>query len=97
MSGLKDKVVLVTGASSGIGEGTALHLASLGCRLSLVARNEKKLLEVQSQCKVAGSLDVVVFPLDLSIGENCVKAVENTVQHYGSKLTINQAGGYEQK
>ena len=38
MSGLKDKVVLVTGASSGIGKGTAIHMAGLGCKLSLVAR-----------------------------------------------------------
>ncbi len=46
MSGLKGKVVLVTGASSGIGEGTAVHLSSLGCKLALVARNKERLDEV---------------------------------------------------
>ena len=38
MAGLKDKVVLVTGASSGIGKGTAIHMAGIGCKLALVAR-----------------------------------------------------------
>ena len=42
MAGLKDKVVLVTGASSGIGKGTAIHMAGIGCKLALVARYKIK-------------------------------------------------------
>jgi len=39
MSGLKGKIVLITGASSGIGRGTAVHFATLGCKIAIVARN----------------------------------------------------------
>ena len=86
MSGLKDKVVLVTGASSGIGKGTAIHMAGLGCRLSIVARNTEALAEVAELCKKAGSPDVLVAPHDLSIEDECVKAVEETVAHFGGEF-----------
>ncbi|WAR30597.1 Y0419-like protein [Mya arenaria] len=43
MESLKDKVAIITGASSGIGEGVAVHLASLGCRLVLTGRTQEKL------------------------------------------------------
>jgi len=55
MAGLKDKVVLITGASSGIGRGTAVHFASLGSRISLVARNLDHLKAVAEECKAAGA------------------------------------------
>ncbi len=51
MSGLKGKVVLVTGASSGIGEATAVHMSTLGCKVALVARNEGRLEEVAARCE----------------------------------------------
>ena len=44
---VKDKVVVVTGASSGIGKATALKLAAAGAKVILVARGEEKLLETQ--------------------------------------------------
>ena len=50
MSSLKDKVVLITGSSSGIGAATALEFATKGSRLSLVARNIEKLEEVANEC-----------------------------------------------
>ena len=47
---LKNKVVWITGASSGIGEFTAYQLASAGCRLVLSARRESELERVKKQC-----------------------------------------------
>src|SRR5262249_2335190 len=44
---VRDKVVVVTGASSGIGKATALKLASAGAKVILVARGEDKLLETR--------------------------------------------------
>jgi NAD(P)-dependent dehydrogenase (short-subunit alcohol dehydrogenase family) len=46
MSGLRGKIVLITGASSGIGRGTAVHFASFGCKLALVARNLDHLVTI---------------------------------------------------
>jgi len=93
MSGLKDKVVLVTGASSGIGKGTATHMAGLGCKLALVARNGEALAKVAEECKELGSPDVLVAPHDLSVEEECVKSIEETVQHFGGlDVLVNNAG-----
>lgn len=82
MSGLKLKVVLITGASSGIGAGTAKHFASLGCKLALVSRNEENLRKVADECKAAGAEDVVVLPKDLAVTDACIAAVKETVDHY---------------
>ncbi len=83
MSGLKGKVVLVTGASSGIGAGTAEHLASLGCRLALVARNRERLEAVARRCAELGAPETFVAPHDLAKAEECVRAVEETVAKFG--------------
>ena len=58
MAGLKDKVVLVTGASSGIGKGTAIHMAGIGCKLALVARYKIKNNPNRELIKIAGSIDI---------------------------------------
>ena len=58
-SSLTGKVILISGASSGIGAGTAVHLATLGTRLALVARNELALGEVRDRCQAAGARSVL--------------------------------------
>lgn len=48
----KGKVVLITGASSGIGAGTAVHFSTLGAKLALVGRSSlEKLAEVVAECE----------------------------------------------
>lgn len=47
---LNGKIVWITGASSGIGEGLAYVLASVGCKLVLSATNESKLRNVAQRC-----------------------------------------------
>ena len=47
---MEGKVVLVTGASSGIGADTGKHFASLNCKLALVARNAENLEKVKQKC-----------------------------------------------
>ena len=54
-STLSGKVVLITGASSGIGAGSAKYFASLGCKLALVARSKEKLESVKQECVESGA------------------------------------------
>jgi NADP-dependent 3-hydroxy acid dehydrogenase YdfG len=86
MAGLRGKVVLVTGASSGIGQGTAIHMASLGCKLSLIARNMEALKTVSEKCKEAGSPDVYIASHDLADEKECIDAVNETVKHFGGNV-----------
>ncbi|WP_126245945.1 SDR family NAD(P)-dependent oxidoreductase [Chitinophaga rhizosphaerae] len=60
-----EKVIWITGASSGIGEALAIRLSALGARLILTSRNAEALVEVKARC--AGT--VAVLPADLSTGE----------------------------
>ena len=83
MSGLKDSVVLITGASSGIGAETARHFASLGSKLAIVARNVEKLEEVASHCREDGSPEVLVIPKDISNQEACGEVIQTTTTHFG--------------
>ena len=88
MAGLKGKVILITGASSGIGEATALHMATLGCRLSLIARNLRSLKEVSQQCQKMGSPDVYFASHDLSEKNECIAAINETINHFGGNEII---------
>ena len=56
ISSLSGKVVLITGASSGIGAGAAVHLAGLGSRLALVGRKQEALESVRRSCLSAGAV-----------------------------------------
>ena len=62
---LKNSVVLVTGASSGIGEATALAFARKGARLALCARRLPRLQEVARHCREAGSPRVTTKRVDI--------------------------------
>lgn len=60
MSGIKGKVVAITGASSGIGEATALLLAERGARLVLGARRSERLAELVARIEKAGGAAVQI-------------------------------------
>lgn len=88
MTALQAKVILLTGASSGIGAALAVELANRGAKLALVARSADKLHAVAANCP--GSL---VLPYDITEPDIPALLVEQTVNHFGHLDTlINNAG-----
>ncbi|XP_077507948.1 3-oxoacyl-[acyl-carrier-protein] reductase FabG-like [Amblyomma americanum] len=85
----------VPGASSGIGEGTALHFASLGCWLALTARNKAALDGVAKKCEARGAPNkkVLVVPGDICRPEDVAAIVKKTVDHFGKiDILVSNAG-----
>lgn len=88
-----DKVVLVTGASSGIGAACALKFAQSSAQLALVARNIDNLTETARQCEETCGLTPIVITADISIDEDIDRIVAQTINHYGRiDVLINNAG-----
>ena len=64
----------ITGASQGLGEALALHLASLGARVILSSRRPETLLRVCEACVVAGAGDARALALDARAGSAAMRA-----------------------
>ena len=89
---VKDKVVVVTGASSGIGKATALKLASAGARVMLVARGEEKLIDTKKEIETAGGKSWI-YTCDVSDMASCDALVAKVLKdHSGCDYLINNAG-----
>jgi 3-oxoacyl-[acyl-carrier protein] reductase len=92
---LEGKVALITGASRGIGLAIARTLAAMGARLSLCARNARRLEDVEAEFQRAG-LAVLAVPADVTCGDDIAALVQNTEQSLGPiEILVNNAGvGY---
>src|SRR5262245_56051166 len=86
MDTLRNKTVLVTGGSSGIGRAAALRLAQHGAQVALCARNRDALEQARRDIDQAGG-SALVTPADVTDAEQVRHAVDATVQHFG-KLDI---------
>lgn len=89
---VKDKVVILTGASSGIGEDAALRLAREGANVVAIARRFDRLEELKGKAK---GLEGEIFPLqgDMSSDEDIKNMVQTTIDEYGKiDVLINNAG-----
>ena len=88
----KDKVMVITGASSGIGLASARLFASYGARLALAARSIDKLKTLASEISSDPS-KVLCIKTDVSIEEDCKNLIESTVKYFGRiDFLINNAG-----
>src|SRR5271155_3506846 len=90
---MKDKVVVITGASSGIGLACAEVFAAKGAKIVLAARDENRLKSAASRLKTSAtgfSLSVVT---DVSKENDCKKLIDETMKHFGRiDILINNAG-----
>ncbi|MDD1649313.1 MAG: SDR family NAD(P)-dependent oxidoreductase [Methylococcaceae bacterium] len=99
-SGLEGKIALVTGASSGIGEGIAIALASAGAIVAVSARRIDRLEALVKRIEAAGG-KALALPGDMTVEAEAIKAVEDTVARLGridiliNSAGIMQAGGIE--
>jgi short-subunit dehydrogenase len=89
---LKGKVVIITGASSGIGMSCAIEFAKQGAKLMLAARSEKKLCEISDKINSNGGNSSFIVT-DVSIEKNCEEMVQKTISVFGQiDILINNAG-----
>ncbi|MFI5134337.1 MAG: SDR family oxidoreductase [Chitinophagales bacterium] len=91
-SSLQNKVVIITGASSGIGKACAFAFAKAGCKVMLAARDENKLKEITSQIKMQGGV-AAYCKTDVSIEEECKNLIGETIKQFNQiDVLINNAG-----
>lgn len=90
-----NKVVLITGASSGIGKDSAIKFAGEGAKVALVSRSKEKLEAVANEIKQFNQ-DVLVIPTDVSSKEQVKNAVNKTIEKFGQlDVLFNNAGSSE--
>lgn len=88
----RDKVVIITGASSGIGEATAREFAKKGSKVVLAARSEQKLSGITQEL-ISQNLKAFYVKTDVSVEEDCRNLIKKTVEKYGTiDILINNAG-----
>ena len=89
MTNLKDKTVLITGASAGIGEAIAREFAEQGCRLILIARRFERLQKLAQELNTETQL----IELDIRNREAVEKAISALPENWQSiDILVNNAG-----
>ncbi|XP_014772508.1 3-oxoacyl-[acyl-carrier-protein] reductase FabG [Octopus bimaculoides] len=92
MCNLSGKVALISGASSGIGAGTAVLFSKLGAKLAITGRKEDNLKKTADECEKNGSKPLMVVA-DLSKEDDVKTVMEKTISHFGKlNILVNCAG-----
>ena len=87
-----DKVVVITGASSGIGKALAKEFARRKAKIVMAARNKERLHNAMTEVERSGA-DVVAVPMDVSKEADCRKLIEMARESFGKiDILINNAG-----
>lgn len=92
MNGIEGKVIVITGASSGMGEAAARHLASLGAKVVLGARRVDRLETLVKEIQAGGG-DAIAIATDVTDREQVANLVDGAVRNFGRiDVLINNAG-----
>lgn len=87
----KDKAVIITGASEGVGAATARQFAAAGAKLMLVARGKKKLEAIAEELR--DKTEVQIFAMDVADTDACVNVFKKTDFEFGRvDILVNNAG-----
>jgi len=90
---LKNKTVVITGASAGLGKQISLRLSKDGVNLALIGRDKKRLEDVAVQAKELGALKVETYVCDIQKSDDLEKLVNLIVSDFnGVDILINDAG-----
>ncbi len=92
---LTNKVIWITGASSGIGKALALELSQQNCKLILSSRRETALLEVKTQCVNPENIEILAF--DLADYLNMKPIAKRAISFFGSVDVLINNGGISQR
>ncbi|XP_063379642.1 3-oxoacyl-[acyl-carrier-protein] reductase FabG-like [Cydia fagiglandana] len=88
-----DKVVLITGGSSGIGAATAIYFANLSAKLVLVGRKENNLRRIAAYCEKVKGVKPLTITADLTEDADVERIIDETVGHFGKlDVLVNNAG-----
>jgi NADP-dependent 3-hydroxy acid dehydrogenase YdfG len=89
---LQDQVIAITGASSGIGEETALAAAAAGAKVALAARRAERLEEIVARIEAEGG-EAVAIPTDVADEGQANAFIERAVERFGRlDALVNNAG-----
>jgi dehydrogenase/reductase SDR family member 7B len=89
---MKDKIVIVTGGSGGIGRAIAIAFAKRGARIVISGRNPESLREAEAELKKIHA-DVLAVQADVSNENDCVRLINETLNRFGGiDILINNAG-----
>lgn len=88
----EQKVVIITGSSTGIGKSLAILLGAYGAKIVLNARNPEKLAATEQELKRA-AIDVIGIAADVTVETECVRLINSALQHFGKiDVLVNNAG-----
>lgn len=90
---LKDKIIVITGASDGIGKQIALRLAKENSKLALIARDKTRLDEVSKEAKKLGAADIKTYACDIRQTDKLESVIKSIISDFGTAdILINNAG-----
>jgi len=89
---MKEKVVIITGASSGIGQALAYEFAKQGSKVVIGARSHEKLTEIAEEIKLNGG-ELAFVQTDVSVEQECKNLILTAVERFGKiDILISNAG-----
>lgn len=92
--GLKGRVALVCGASSGLGKAVALGLGKEGARVAICSRSEEKLNSAAADIRQRTGTEVLPLRADVSLPSEVKTLVQKMVEHFGKlEILVSNAGG----